>query len=392
MKCSKFCSSLNSLSLILRLVGPTILLVACSQGPKDENGTVAVQSSALSQADASTTGAASPAPSIVGSIALPPWTECAVQPASGSVDPSHSGVVFAGSDGKVHFTPPPPDWGTKLTFNCSLSGSPQGTHLVDFNDTSTFTEESQAALDAQPISTRPGLTGDPTALSNSQLLEQGYPPRPDPQADPSQYSRWLDAISRPVTVFQPVPITHIGLHAYGQYIGSGTCNWTGFVQSADSFPNENCGLTTNWTGTTYSIYHFYSSVPWITSAGGTALWAGIGGLNVSTFGVSNLIQSGFWMTNTGVSHLFVEFTPGFIVSPLPGLPSGDQIARGDQFYMWGWSASTSACAYTGSYNNTNYGCFGFQNITKKLVVFEHGHGTASGIGKLLRSDIGRDDC
>ena len=141
----------------------------------------------------------------------------------------------------------------------------------------------------------------------------------------------------------------------------------GFTQSADGFPTLNCpGATTNWEGTTYSIYQFYSSVPWVTGCSrcGTGLWAGIGGLNVSTFGLSNLIQSGFWMRNNGVAALFVEFTPGSIVSPLPGLPSADTIGRGDQFYMWGWSASQSNCAYTGSFNNTNFGCFGFQDITK----------------------------
>jgi hypothetical protein len=356
----------------ISLIAAVTVLAACSAGGKPTTGAepTATQLSALSQIDAS---AEAPSPPMIASLTLPAWTQCAVYPENGNPnDPSHSGIVSAGSDGKVHFRPPPPDWGTKLTFNCSLSGSAKGTYFVDFSDTSTFTEESPTALTAQPIGTRPALTGDLTALSNSQLLKRGYPPRPDPQADPPQYSRWVDAISRPVTVFQPVPITYIGPRQYGQYIGNTFCNWTGFIQSADGFQSlTNCLLATNWEGATYSIYHFYSSVPYVTSGCGigsncaTGIWAGIGGLPVAGQGskASALIQSGFYMQNNGIAGLFVEFAPNSAAGP-SGLPLGDDYARGDQFYIWGWSASESNCEWTGSFNNTNFGCFGFQDITK----------------------------
>jgi hypothetical protein len=351
----------------ISLITAVAVLAACSGAvePTTASEALAVQSSPLSQADASTV-AAPAAPSMIGSIKLPAWTQCAVSE-SGNANPSHSDIVFAGFDGKVHFTPPPSDWGTKLNFNCSLNGNPQGTYIVDFNDTSTFTEESQPALAAQPVGARPALTGDLTSLSNSQLLEQGYPPRPDPQADPQQYSRWVDAVSSPVSVFQPVPITHIGVHAYGQYKGSTTCNWTGFVQSADGFPSSlGCGITTNWAGATYTEYVFTSYVPWVSGClsndCGTGIWAGIGGTVVATYGTSNLIQSGFFMDALGNSSLFVEFTPASLV--VPTLPTGDNFAHGDEFQIWGWTASQSNCAYTTSFNNTSFGCFGFQDITK----------------------------
>ena len=321
----------------------------------------------LANAGGGVTSAASP---IVASLSMPPWTACTVYPTgSNANDPSHSAIVFAGRDGKIHFTPPPADWGRKLTFDCGLTGAPLAKHQVNLDDTSTFTEESQETLAAKPVGTRAALTGDFTLLSNGQLLEQGYPPRPDPQADPGQYARWVAAVSTPVTVFEPVPITYLGLGMYGQYEGSTSCTWTGFVQSADNFPNLGCPLTTNWAGTTYSIYHFYSSVPWVTSGCGlgtncaTGIWAGIGGTRVAGFTqTSDLIQSGFVMQTNGNSSLFVEFAPGPISGP--SLPTGDLYGRGDQFYIWGWSASQSSCAYTGSFNNTNFGCFGFQDITK----------------------------
>ncbi len=68
------------------------------------------------------------------------------------------------------------------------------------------------------------------------------------------------------------------------------------------------------------------------------------------------------MLNNGLAGLFIEFAPGQIAAPQ--LPLGDGYGRGDQFYIWGWSASQSSCAWTGSFNNTNFGCFGFQDTTK----------------------------
>jgi hypothetical protein len=43
---------------------------------------------------------------------------------------------------------------------------------------------------------RPPLTGDPSTLTPSQLLQQGYPPRPDPTKDPAFYAKWLHDVAQ----------------------------------------------------------------------------------------------------------------------------------------------------------------------------------------------------
>jgi hypothetical protein len=96
-----------------RLLTTAAFLAACSGGGRDANGVDPVASHAaplsLANAGGGVTSAASP---IVASLSMPPWTACTVYPTgSNANDPSHSAIVFAGRDGKIHFTPPPADWG-----------------------------------------------------------------------------------------------------------------------------------------------------------------------------------------------------------------------------------------------------------------------------------------
>jgi hypothetical protein len=49
----------------------------------------------------------------------------------------------------------------------------------------------------------PPLEGDPMALSNEELLIQGYPPRPDPVKNPARYARWHRIISKPFARVNP---------------------------------------------------------------------------------------------------------------------------------------------------------------------------------------------
>src|SRR5262249_40525313 len=50
---------------------------------------------------------------------------------------------------------------------------------------------------------RPALVGDPMLLSESELLQRGYPPRPDQEKAPEAYAAWLRAVSRPSVQVTP---------------------------------------------------------------------------------------------------------------------------------------------------------------------------------------------
>jgi hypothetical protein len=55
---------------------------------------------------------------------------------------------------------------------------------------------------------RPPLEGDPMALPNAELVARGYPPRPDPEKSPGQYSRWLKNVSRSLTMIDTRLVAH----------------------------------------------------------------------------------------------------------------------------------------------------------------------------------------
>jgi peptidase A4-like protein len=56
--------------------------------------------------------------------------------------------------------------------------------------------------------TRPPLGGDPLALTNAELVARGYPPRPDHERSPAQYTRWLKDVSRPFTRINTRRVAH----------------------------------------------------------------------------------------------------------------------------------------------------------------------------------------
>ena len=321
----------------------------------------------------------SPAFSYAIAIPLPPLTQCTIYPEGDSGDAAHTNIVSAGAAGEVRFYPPSEDWGTRLSLSCTLNGGAQGTYLVDLNDRSTFKRESQADLQPRGTGTRPALTGDLSALSLINLLQQGYPPRPDPVKNPKLYADWAKAVTTSADVFNAVLVANLG-PGFGTYNGEYDVVWTGFVQSADGFSFSPPGaLVTNYTGTLYGEYVVNMPIPLNggCAAGGgctTGIWGGIGGTQVYLgygFGISQstaLLQSGFAMINNNVTQPFIEFIgpvgngPPYILAP----PSGDVYAAADDVIVWGWPASDVNCDWTSS--SAAYGCFGFWDTTHGWVV------------------------
>jgi hypothetical protein len=316
--------------------------------------------------------ASSPDLSYAVAIPMPPWTQCIIYPEGDSGDAAHTNIVSAGASGEVRFYPPSQDWGTRLSLDCTLNGSAQGSHLVDLNDASTFKHESQADLTPHVTGTRPALTGDLSALSLNDLLQTGYPPRPDSSNDPKGYSRWVKAVSQPATIFNGVTVGHLGARLGSLQFQVTTGNWTGFVQSANNFETP---LASKIPTTLYNEYEMFMPVP-VTSgcrfSGGceTAIWGGIGGVPVDTpgFGVvqTSLLQSGFWMVGSNPAEMVIEFAPPLpFTAPAPNgvmPPPGTVYAPADNFYVWGWAASDVSCT-PDLRGGGAFGCFGFWDTT-----------------------------
>ena len=343
---------------------------ACSGGSKDRDRG-STTSAQLAVSAAPEAGMA-PTPvypdfSYAVALAMQPWTQCTIYPEGNSGDAAHTNVLSAGASGEVRFYPPSADWGERLTLNCTLNGSTAGTYLVDLTDPSTFTRKSQADLVPHVTRTRPALTGDLSALSLDDLLQQGYPPRPDASKDVSGYKRWTQAVTGPVDVFNGMLVAVLG-RGFSTYQGTINCNWTGFVQSANGFANLGCGIEAEYTGTLYDMYAMTMFAPTSGctvpgSACLTALWGGVGGslVNLTDFGLgvvgpTALIQSGFALVGNSASAPFVQFAPNGYSLPTP--PS-DRYTAGDTFLVWGWAASDVMCDPTTG--GPQFGCFGFED-------------------------------
>src|SRR5271166_1480677 len=163
--------------------------------------------------------AAAPGPDAILAYALsvPPSTQCTIHP-EGVTDPARTNTLFAGDDGEIRFDLLPSaqhsGWGTRLSLECSIDGGTQGTYLVDLNDSSTFKAKTKASLTPHVVGVRPALVGDLTAVSQDQLAQQGYPPRPDPTQP--EFEKWQQSVGTPTSIYDVVPFATLGVRATEQ--------------------------------------------------------------------------------------------------------------------------------------------------------------------------------
>src|SRR5580658_7993244 len=153
---------------LLFLASASAVSGACSDGSKSTGSTPSTQPSlniaaAVGVSSASEAGSAPAADAAPASgdpdfsyaiaVPVPPQTTCTVHPEGVSKDPTRTAVVWGGADGEIRFYPPPQAWGPRLTLDCTLNGSPQGTYLVDLN--ASFKRESGSALEPTFAGVRP---------------------------------------------------------------------------------------------------------------------------------------------------------------------------------------------------------------------------------------------
>jgi hypothetical protein len=134
---------------------------------------------------------------------------------------------------------------------------------------------------------RPPLSGDPTKATMQQLIDGGYPPRPDAVASPKSYARWLADVSTPTTLVQdigrPGPLSH----------SEDNPIWAGFVID-DEFgpPFNNSGIPfveaqAEWYVPVLDGY----AEPAFSQTQGLSVWPGLSGDAVNG-NPSQIVQAG----------------------------------------------------------------------------------------------------
>ncbi len=145
------------------------------------------------------------------SVRALPGLECQLYP-EGSV-PSKGVTVFTDDDGYARFhavRAAASDKIQRLALSCKDSGGRSSAFSADLTSEDTFRPR-PLNLAGERGTDRPALAGDPLSYSQSELIQAGYGVRPDPEAEPAAYSRWLAAARMPGRMLQakrPSPHSH----------------------------------------------------------------------------------------------------------------------------------------------------------------------------------------
>jgi hypothetical protein len=127
---------------------------------------------------------------------------------------------------------------------------------------------------------RPALVGNPLAKSQKELVNEGYPLRPDSALAPNMYKEWLRVVSSPATEIVPKLVTSPRRH--GSFVAAAANIWGGWAINSPVI---------------YEIVYSLWSVPYVSIASiahgdyYASPWVGLDGWNRDSNGP--LIQCGF---------------------------------------------------------------------------------------------------
>jgi len=175
--------------------------------------------------------------------------------AAGVNDPAHTMRLYGNIEGYVrfHFTPMQDIQDAHLQLDCTTQEAVT-THPLHLRIAETPTEDMPAPEGSIPApkgsKIRPALT-DAAArqLSGEEVIDLGYPPRPDSTESPDAYAAWLDYVSRPITILPPHSVSRAEVSHSPQNVTEGlstnsTSIWSGFV--ATGLPGSYGSVDGSW--------------------------------------------------------------------------------------------------------------------------------------------------
>jgi hypothetical protein len=133
---------------------------------------------------------------VPASFSALPELQCKLYPAGS--DASKALTVFTDDDGYARFhavRATASDAVQRLALDCTNSAGKSYSYSVDLAADDTFAPRPLNLANERGID-RPALKGDPLSYSQSELIQAGYAPRPDP-TDTGAYARWLEAAAAP---------------------------------------------------------------------------------------------------------------------------------------------------------------------------------------------------
>ena len=208
--------------------------------------------------------------------------------AEGVSDRAQTLRFYANGDGylKIHANPKQASDEIRLQLDCTENGAVvrYPLHLrASFSPTEDMPAPESVMPTPKGSKILPGLTtAEARQLSDDELINRGYSMRPDAATSPDQYARWLEGVSRPMTLVPSHSVSRSDIgHRTQQGIQAGisdSYNWSGYVA--------------NHSKRSYSAVSGYWNVPEVMYAEAnhntsSAFWIGLDG-----YGLSDLEQAG----------------------------------------------------------------------------------------------------
>ena len=221
------------------------------------------------------------------SIATTPEASCVLRPA-GISDGQHMLRLDADDQGVVRFHSLATDSSSaNMALDCAQKDGGSASYSVLLRADAVSPVSAPAPRFQPSGRLRPALSGDPAALSNRDLVARGYPRRPDASKAPAAYAKWLESVSRDVTLVSPRMVARPDFRPRSarpalipstQTFNAQFANWAG-------------AYVTNPVGQFYQIQAEWlvplvNTIPASLIYADTATWIGLDN------GASDLVQSG----------------------------------------------------------------------------------------------------
>jgi hypothetical protein len=282
------------------------------------------------------------------------YAVCVVHP-QGDTDPDHRLRTLADAQGFVRFFGDGPGLSSvSLVLDCNTEdGITLDTQPIDQQlAVAQFAEVGTSKFIPPGTKMIAPLAGDPMAPTDAELVQNGYPARPDPVQSADLYSRWLRTVSKPIALIQPKGIPDPDRVRGGALLGGQ--NWGGvfllplvpaavFGRVIGTFMQPN--ITSHGFVRQASTSAVYS---WVGLDGGLAFQGGSASQDVAQAGTIAKIVVGFvqngWYTVVSY-NAFVEW-----FSDDPILIQNFVVYPGDYYFDEVWmSDSTGFSTQPGGY-------------------------------------------
>jgi len=161
--------------------------------------------------------------------------------ADGDTAPSRSFKLFSDEEGMVRFSVNPSEESEEVTtfaVDCTADGQTR-TFALQLRPHSTASADMPAPVadERRPQESdivRRALTNQEALdLSNEEIIQRDYPPRPNPNQAPGAYATWFRLVTQPARRVEPRQAAHSALQASTE---ADSDNWSGFALK--NAPNE----------------------------------------------------------------------------------------------------------------------------------------------------------